>query len=512
MKQIVSIVVGFVFLLVGCTQTSNKDAYTNPVIKAGTARISGKVHGYTTTEEVTLRLFIPNPVTGVSTIIETIPDKDGLWSFETPTEFNPVFGSLSFTFGSDATNTAISFYPEKELHIDFNKDETGSWKSEIVEGSVVFTQDANYWSDLIMQMYTWNTYTYINQDSVLRYAGNLQDYASFIMKYSIEKRLDIVRNDTLISEQGRNYVTNEMKFVVLDASLMDYEETLEMMFINVKDPKDDTTRITIKQPDKSYYSFLKEFDLNNPVNLYNASYYYVSNGILTNETLNIPSIGEMPVDEWMTTTKDILADLVGFNDGLFYDILAGNSYSRQFNNQLKPLSDKQKQNIQEYYGNNEIAKILIRKSEEVSLLANSKGALCKNETPDVSNNELLEAIVSKYKGKIVFVDFWATWCGPCLQGMKDIRPLKAELMKRDDIVFVYITNETSPQTQWIEKIEGIGGEHYYLKNDEWESVLNKYGFSGIPTYMFFDKNGELKEQMTGYPGNDRVKEIIQGLQ
>ncbi len=163
-----------------------------------------------------------------------------------------------------------------------------------------------------------------------------------------------------------------------------------------------------------------------------------------------------------------------------------------------------------YFGDESIAKVLLKKNEEIIRLGGGKQVLVVNETPVVSKENLMDAIVSKYKGNVVVVDFWATWCIPCLKGINENRIIKNE-MKDKNVVFVYIAGASSPQRLWKEKIEGIGGEHYYLTKEEWDYLLDGFDFTGIPTYLFYDTNGVLKHKTTGYPGTEKMKTMIEEI-
>ena len=130
-----------------------------------------------------------------------------------------------------------------------------------------------------------------------------------------------------------------------------------------------------------------------------------------------------------------------------------------------------------------------------------------HEVGKVSNADLLKSIVAPFKGKVILMDVWATWCGPCRMANKSIKPLKEEL-KDKDIVYVYLTGETSPLTTWKNMIPEIHGEHFRVSNAQWEYLSQSLNIRGIPTYMIFNKEGIMEFMHTGYPGNDVLKETL----
>ena len=127
---------------------------------------------------------------------------------------------------------------------------------------------------------------------------------------------------------------------------------------------------------------------------------------------------------------------------------------------------------------------------------------------DVAPEDILPAILSKYKGKAVLIDVWATWCGPCRMGHKLMAPLKEELKGRD-IEFVYITSPSSPYEDWKNMIGDIPGNHYYLTKEQYNHLLDLYHSNGIPTYAIYDASGKQTYTEIGFPGVETIKEEIE---
>lgn len=116
------------------------------------------------------------------------------------------------------------------------------------------------------------------------------------------------------------------------------------------------------------------------------------------------------------------------------------------------------------------------------------------ETPDCTGDEFLNKVVSENPNVVLFFDFWATWCGPCLAGIRAMEPLKEELADRS-IRFVYVTNESSPSSQWTKQIASLPGLHYRLPDNIWNAIPH---LDGIPQYYIYDKQGNRFYEQTGF--------------
>lgn len=123
-------------------------------------------------------------------------------------------------------------------------------------------------------------------------------------------------------------------------------------------------------------------------------------------------------------------------------------------------------------------------------------------TPDVPGSELLEHIVAQHPGKAVFFDLWATWCGPCMQGIRAMEPLKEQL-KGKDIVFIYLTDESSPLNEWNPQVLKIPGLHYRIPSALWQQLP---GLEAIPQYYLYDRTGRRVWEFTGF-SNEVLKTI-----
>jgi len=462
-----------------------------PIIKYDTATFSGKIEGLKIDTQgfKSINLSFPSVLTGDIMNYDIPVQSDGTFRMKIPVD------CITFLYvNSDYYDGSICLIPgeDSELKIQFDTDQN---KQVQFKNSIGFTSDyAN-----IIDNWPWEL-PHIDDEIIT------PEVFSQRMINGMQDILKPIDNNDKLTPLTKQYIAMGTKFTVVFHGLLKYDEYMNKAYMSLN--KTDTLKNEFhpQVPDKSYYSFLKYFNLNDPIYLSSAFYPLILKQILNVDALSIPDIGDKPVDLWLNEVKQIMKDKIGYENGIVYDLMACYSYVKQLN-YLNPLSEIQKKNIKTYFKNKSFVTVIFAKNEKV---LQQSGTKSKTNIYEISgaSEKFMDSIISKYKGKVVFVDFWATWCMPCLKAMNKSESVRKEFENKD-VVFLYFTDHSSPRKTWEQKIYEISGEQYYLTEKEMNSINKKYNFTAIPHYLIFDKNGELKYSHESFMGNENMRKWIQ---
>jgi peroxiredoxin len=117
--------------------------------------------------------------------------------------------------------------------------------------------------------------------------------------------------------------------------------------------------------------------------------------------------------------------------------------------------------------------------------------------------------LKQYRGKIVLVNFWATWCKPCTTEMPAIQASYDKL--RDQGFMVLAVNELEDTEKVIEHIRTYRHTFTVLMDKENE-VANMYGVYGLPVSVFIDQRGVIQEYVKGnLLTEQKIQEVVSRL-
>ncbi len=125
--------------------------------------------------------------------------------------------------------------------------------------------------------------------------------------------------------------------------------------------------------------------------------------------------------------------------------------------------------------------------------------------PDFTLNNMNgeEVKLSDYQGKLVYLNFWATWCGYCDQEMPDLQALNTE---NDDLVVLAVN--VREDKELVQSYLDKGGYDFPVLLDEEGEITAKYLVAGMPTTYFINSEGILLDRYPGMMEREQMEEIL----
>ena len=131
---------------------------------------------------------------------------------------------------------------------------------------------------------------------------------------------------------------------------------------------------------------------------------------------------------------------------------------------------------------------LLKDADEASLMPNeSLAGLAEGK-------DIFDKIIEPYHGRVVYVDFWGTWCVPCKAYLKYNTHLLHQALIDLPVTYLFLCNgsETEAWRSTIAeyKLTGEHFVHYNLPADQQQAIERYLGICKFPTYIIFDQNGQ----------------------
>jgi len=132
---------------------------------------------------------------------------------------------------------------------------------------------------------------------------------------------------------------------------------------------------------------------------------------------------------------------------------------------------------------------------------------------DYENHKGGTLSLGELKGKYVYIDVWATWCGPCKREIPSLKAVEKQFHGKN-IEFVSTSIDVAKDHDtWINMVNemSLGGTQLFADNDWNSKFIKDYGIEGIPRFILVDPEGNIVSADAPRPSNPRLVELFNSL-
>lgn len=327
--------------------------------------------------------------------------------------------------------------------------------------------------------------------------------SAFPIKYRIEEP-----KTTLITYDGKQFIVTDLKNNKISVSQREgvteqFAERLGQNFYMVVDHKLDTAEINANSKNlelkgkvnvngEECYQVLQKGEGHGEYQVENNYFFSADKKLMLKYTSVITNKDKKVVQSIEYTISDLKLN-PNLDDKIFTQTIDTTKYTYEdldaaHDKMSNPHGDmeQQKENMDNPHGDNPASE------EPTGLLPNGSTA------PDWSllDKDGNKIALSQLKGKVVVIDFWATWCGPCKQAMPTIQKLYNTYKNKGVVVLGINVSENADPVKFM---KDNGYNYKLLLNGD--QVATNYKVEGIPTMYVIDKNGKIVFGQSGVGQN-----------
>ncbi|MBP5365170.1 MAG: TlpA family protein disulfide reductase [Bacteroidales bacterium] len=255
--------------------------------------------------------------------------------------------------------------------------------------------------------------------------------------------------------------------------------------------------------DKEYYKYPKLLELDNMMMFYAKDFSYcVFDWELGAEDVTDYYNKESIFDDQSqrdAALEEYRTEVLGSGDSYFKDLIVMQEACSSFkehdvvSDSLVSVIEKLRFGFYADYVKHKNAMITAKKEAE-----RKRGGYFEHKAGESECDSVLVEIMKDFKGKVVIVDFWNTWCNSCIRAMREEIPLLTKHYAGKDVEFLFLADESSPLNSWNALKQIVKGHHYRITENQMKLIMSKWDLTGFPSFVILGKDGIAKKCLSAH--------------